>query len=81
MADDGGRLLTVVAEVEPNDNGCSFPWGTWYHEHAPNGEYYKVPGNYRDMGISEDIAKAMLDLVKAGRSLPPEFVAGLPLVS
>ena len=80
VADKHGELITAVAEIDPNENESPFPWGTWYHERAPEGDFEKVPRNYREMGLNEGIAKAMIDLIKAGRSLPREFVAGLPLV-
>ena len=71
-----GQLLTVVAALDPDHDG-RFPWATWYHEQAPTGEFKKVPGNYREMAISDAVAKTMIELIRAGRPLPPEFVAGL----
>jgi hypothetical protein len=71
-----GQLLTVVAALDP-DHDCRFPWATWYHEQAPTGEFKKVPGGYPEMAISDAVAKTMIELIRAGRPLPPEFVAGL----
>ena len=33
-----GRLLTVVAELDPDD-GSRFLGAMWYHEQAPKGEF------------------------------------------
>ena len=71
-----GQLLTVVAALEP-DHDCRFPWATWYHEQAPTGEFKQVPGKYREMAIRDTVAKTMIELIRAGRPLPLEFVAGL----
>ena len=76
ITEPDGQLLTVVAALEP-DHDCRFPWATWYQEQAPTGEFKKVPGNYREMAISDAVAKTMIELIRAGRPLPPEFVAGL----
>ena len=78
-ADDGGRLLTVVAALEPED-GSLFPWATWYHEQAPRGEFRKISGRFIRLRIDGPVAKTMIDLIKVGRSLPTEFVAKLPIV-
>jgi hypothetical protein len=76
ITEPDGQLLPVVAALEP-DHDCRFPWATWYHEQAPTGEFKKVPGKYREMAISDAVAKTMIELIRAGRSLPPELVAGL----
>jgi hypothetical protein len=78
-ADDGGRLVTVVAALEPDD-GSLFPWGMRYHAQAPSGEFRKVPCNYIRLRIDTAVAKSMIDLIKLGRSLPTEFVAKLPII-
>ena len=69
-----GQLLTVVAALDP-DHNCRFPWATWYHERAPTADFKKVPGNYREMAIRDAVAKTMIELIRAGCPLPPEFVA------
>ena len=74
-----GRLLTVVAALDPDD-GSRFPWAMWHHEQAPNGEFSQVSGNYRQLGIETAVARTMIDLIRAGRPLPPEFVSQLPLI-
>jgi hypothetical protein len=74
-----GELLTVVAALDP-DRDCRFPWATWYHEQVPTGEFKKVPGKYRELAISDAVANTMIELIRAGRPLPPEFVAGLQIV-
>ena len=71
-----GQLLTVVATLHSNPAG-RFPWATWYHEQAPTGEFKQVPGKYREMAIRDTVAKTMIELIRAGRPLPLEFVAGL----
>lgn len=76
---NGGRLLTVVAALEPYD-GSRFPWGTWYHERDPAGEFKKVPGNYLRLGMSDAVATTIIELIRHGHSLPGEFVARLPVV-
>ena len=76
---DDGRLLTVVAALEP-DNGARFPWATCYHELAPEGDFKQVPGNYSQLGVARGVAEAMIDLIKLSRPLPTEFVAHLPLI-
>ena len=75
---DEGRLLTVVAALDPGDDS-RFPWATWYHELAQNGEYRQVPGDYFRLGIPELRARTMIDLIKLGRPLPAEFVRDLPI--
>jgi hypothetical protein len=76
---DDGHLLTVVAALEP-DNGSRFPWARWYHELALGGDFKKVPGSYIELGLDTAIAKTMIDLIKLGRSLPPDFIVKLPIV-
>ena len=72
---DDGRLLTVVAALEP-ENGARFPWATWY----PEGDFKQVPGNYRQLGVARRVAEAMIDLIKLSRPLPTEFVAESPII-
>ena len=74
-----GQVLTVVAALDPDYHDCRFPWATWYCEQAPTGEFKKVPGNYREMAISDAVAKTMIEVIRAGHLLPSEFVAGLPI--
>src|SRR5688572_31569191 len=75
-----GQLLTVVAALDPTDHACRFPWARWHHEHGRTAEFKKVPGKYREMAISDAVAKTMIELIRARRLLPPEFVAGLKIV-
>ena len=42
--------------LEPYD-GSRFPWGTWYHERAPAGEFKKVPGSYMRLGMNERLPR------------------------
>jgi len=63
-------LLTVIAKLQPED-GFRFPWGTWYHELAPEGDFKQVPGNYRQLGVARGFAEAMIDLIKLGRPFLP----------
>jgi len=58
VADKHGELITAVAEIDRNENESPFPWGTWYHERAPEGDFEKVPRNYREMELNEGIAKS-----------------------
>ena len=74
-----GCLLKVVAALDPDD-GARFPWATWYHQKAPKGEFSQVSGNYRQLAIETAVARTMIDLIRAGRPLPPEFVSQLPLI-
>jgi len=76
---DGGRLVTVVAALEPAD-GSLFPWAMRYHAQAPSGEFRKVPGNHFRLRIDTAVAKSLIDAIKRGQSLPTEFVAKLPIV-
>ena len=76
---NGGRLLTVVAALQPED-GSLFPWAMRYHAQAPSGEFRKVPGNHVQLRIDTAVAKSMIDAIKRGRSLPTEFVAKLPII-
>ena len=76
---DGGLLLTVIAKLQPED-GARFPWGMWYHEQAPDGNFNKVPCSYMQLRIEKGVAEMMIDLIKLGRFPPPEFVAHLPLI-
>jgi hypothetical protein len=78
--DEGGQLMAVVARLEPGERSA-FPWARWYHEEVPCGELRKVPGTYTRLGISEPIARRMIDLIRAGRSLPPDFVSKLQTVN
>ena len=72
-----GQLLTVVAALDPDYHDRAFPWARWYHEHGRSSEFKKVPGKYREMAISDAVAKTMIELIRARRPLPSEFVAGL----
>lgn len=74
---EGDRCVTVVATIEP-DPAARFPWGWWYSELAPDGEYLKVPSAYAYVG--EALATEMIGCIRAGQQLPLEFVAALPLV-
>ena len=78
LAENGG-FLAVVAALDRDDT-ARFPWATWYHEEAPQGKYLKAPGEYARLVISPERAITMINLIKARRPLPPDFVAGLPLV-
>ena len=75
-----GQLLTVVAALDPDYHDWAFPWARWYHEHGLTAEFKKVPGKYREMAISDAVAKTMIEFIRARRPLPPEFVAGLKIV-
>ena len=63
VTEPDGQLLTVVAALEPDYHNCRFPWD---HEQAPTGEFKKVPGNYREMAISDAVGKTMIELIRAG---------------
>jgi hypothetical protein len=76
---NGGRLLTVVAALEPAD-GSLFSWAMRCHAQAPSGEFRKVPSNHFRLRIDTAVAKSMIDAIKRGQSLPTEFVAKLPIV-
>ena len=76
---DGGRLVTVVAALEPAD-GSVFRWALRYHAQAPSGEFRKVPGNHFRLRIDTAVAKSLIDAIKRGQSLPTEFDAKLPIV-
>jgi len=76
---ENGGYLAVVAALDPDDT-VRFPWATWYHEQAPQGQYQKAPADYARLLISPELAIAMVDLIKARRALPPDFVATLPIV-
>jgi len=76
---DGGRLVTVVAALEPAD-GSLFPWAMRYHAQAPSGEFRKVPSNHFRLRIDTAVAKSLIDAIKRGQSLPTEFDAKLPIV-
>ena len=76
---ENGGFLVVVAALDPDDT-ARFPWATWYHEHAPHGNYQKAPAEYARLVINPVRATAMIELIKQRRALPIDFVAGLPLV-
>jgi hypothetical protein len=76
---ENGGYLAVMAALDPDDT-VRFPWATWYHEHAPQGKYQKAPADYARLFISPERAIAMVDLIRARRALPPDFVATLPIV-
>ena len=78
VAENGG-FLTVVAKLDPDDS-ARFPWATWYHEHARQGSYQKAPAEYARLYVSPTRASAMIALIKDGRTLPVDFVTGLPIV-
>ena len=76
---ENGGFLAVVAALDPDDT-ARFPWATWYHEHAPHGKYQKAPAEYARLLITPMRGVAMIELIKTGRPLPLDFVAGLPLI-
>ena len=76
---ENGGFLAVVAALDPDDT-ARFPWATWYHEHVPHGKYQKAPAEYARLLINPMRGVAMIELIKTGRPLPLDFVAGLPLI-
>ena len=78
VAENGG-FLAVVATLDPDDT-ARFPWATWYHEHALHGKYQRAPAEYARLYVNPARAAAMVALIKDGRPLPVDFVAGLPIV-
>ena len=78
-ADPDGHVLTVVAELEPDD-GSRFPWALCYQAGVPWGDFRKVPGNYMRLGIDAAVAQTMIDVIMRGGTLPPELVSKLPTV-
>jgi hypothetical protein len=60
---NGGRLLTVVAALEPAD-GSLFPWAMRCHAQAPSGEFRKVPDNHFRLRIDTAVAKSIIDAIK-----------------
>jgi len=76
---ENGGFSAVVAALDPDDT-ARFPWATWYHEHAPHGKYQKAPAEYARLLINPMRGVAMIELIKTGRPLPLDFVAGLPLI-
>ena len=76
---EGRGLLTVVAEVQPQDLG-GFSWAVWYSALTPTGELRKAPLNYIRFGIGARIAKTMIEAIKSGGSLPADLVEQLSIV-
>jgi len=76
---EGDGLVPVVAALDPGDR-TGFPWAKWYSELAPDGEFRKVPGDYDRLGIPNGIARTMIELIQAGRSLPDEMVVRLTVL-
>ena len=76
---EGRGLLTVVAEVQPQDlGGCS--WAVWYSALTPTGEFRKAPLNYIRFGINPGIAKTLIEAIKTVGSLPADLVEHLSIV-
>ena len=59
---------------------AAFPGRGGITNRPPPASLKKVPGKYREMAISDAVAKTMIELIRAGRPLPPEFVADLWVV-
>jgi hypothetical protein len=76
---EGRGLLTVVAAVQPGARAAS-PWAVWYSTLIPKGEFKKTPVNYIRFGIGVRVAKAMIEVIKSGGSLPADLVEQLPIV-
>ena len=76
---EGRGLLTVVAEVQPQDlGGCS--WAVWYSSLTPTGEFRKAPVNHVGLGINRRIAKTMIEIINSGKALSADLVEQLPVV-
>ena len=77
-------LATPATRATPTSPGGRrprsprFPWARWYSELAPDGEYLKAPLEY--VRLSRAAATEMIQLIKAGQPLPPQFVSSLPVV-
>ena len=76
---EGRGLLTVVAEVQPQDLG-GFSWAIWYSALTPAGEFRKAPVNHIRLGMDRRIAKTMIEIINSGGSLPTDLVEQLPVV-
>ena len=76
---EGRGLLTVVAEVQPQDLG-GFSWAIWYSALTPAGEFRKAPVNHIRLGMDRRIAKTMIEIINSGGSLPTDPVEQLPVV-
>ena len=73
---DDGRLLTVVAALEPED-GAHFPWAHVVSRAGCGGDFKKVPCSYMQLEVDTAVARMMIDLIQRGRALSPDFIVKL----
>jgi hypothetical protein len=76
---EGGRVAAVIAIIRHGSH-TDPPWAFWHSSFAPWGELRKAPANYMQLEIDEFTAKRMINLIAAGKSLPEEFIKGLPVL-
>jgi hypothetical protein len=76
---EAGRVAAVIAVIR-NGSHTDPPWAFWHSSFAPWGELKRVFPNYTRLAIDEFTAKRMITLIAAGKSLPEEFIKGLPVL-
>jgi hypothetical protein len=76
----GKAVASVIATLR-HGGDADPPWAFWHSSIAPWGELKRAPENYMHLGIDELTARRMIELVAAGRSLPPEFSVQLPILT
>ena len=76
---EGGRVAAVIAVIRHGSH-TDPPRAFWHSSFAPWGELKRVFPNYTRLAIDEFTAKRMINLIAAGKSLPEEFIKGLPIL-
>ena len=76
---EGGRVAAVIAVIRHGSH-TDPRWAFWHSTFATWGELKRVFPDYTRLAIDEVTAKRMINLIAAGKSLPEEFIEGLPVL-
>jgi hypothetical protein len=71
-------VVPVIARIESRRSGRL--WGHWFSRITPEGALRKVPLGGVVAVESNDEAEELIDLIRAGKDLPEEFVQKLHVI-
>ena len=65
ITESDGQLLDGTRRARAGKPRLPLSLGDVYHKQAPTSEFKKVPGNYREIAISDAVPKTMIELIQA----------------
>ncbi len=71
-------VVPVIARIESRRSGRL--WGHWFSTVTPKGAFRKVPLGGVVSLESDDQAEELIDLIRAGKDLPEQFVRKLHVI-